>query len=69
MLKAASLDVFVEEPLPEASPLWAHPRVVITPHAAADSSPDHLAAAVLAQIERYEAGGALENVVDRERGY
>jgi glyoxylate/hydroxypyruvate reductase A len=68
-LGAASLDVFSQEPLPADSRFWTHPRVVLTPHNAADTDPDEISKYVARQIERFEAGGKLENVVDRERGY
>ena len=68
-LGAASLDVFAQEPLPTDSPFWSHPRVILTPHNAADTDPDEISKYVARQIERFEAGGALENVVDRGRGY
>ena len=68
-LAGATLDVFAREPLPPASPLWWHPKVTITPHNAAFSDPHALAANVMRQIERFEAGLPLEHVIDRARGY
>ena len=68
-LGGASLDVYGTEPLPPDSRFWTHPKVVLTPHNAADTDPDEISKYVARQIERFEAGGALENVVDRSRGY
>ena len=68
-LGAASLDVFADEPLPANSPFWTHPKIVLTPHNAADTDPDEISNYVARQIERLEAGGGLENVVDPARGY
>jgi glyoxylate/hydroxypyruvate reductase A len=68
-LGGASLDVYATEPLPEDSRFWTHPKVVLTPHNAADTDPDEISKYVAEQINRFEAGGALENLVDRKRGY
>ncbi|MFT3989168.1 2-hydroxyacid dehydrogenase [Aestuariivirga sp.] len=68
-LHAATLDVFAVEPLPPDSPFWTHPKVTVTPHCAADSDPDTICAYIAQQIERYETGLPLENLVDRLRGY
>ena len=68
-LAAATLDVFQEEPLASDSPLWSHPKVTITPHNAGDISPGLFAPQVIAQIERFERGLPLDNLIDRNRGY
>ena len=69
LLSAATLDVFETEPLPESSPLWAHPAVTVTPHNAAMSDSDAVGIQVAEQIRRYERGEPLANVVDRNLGY
>lgn len=68
-LGAASLDVFAREPLPADSRFWTHPKVVLTPHNAADTDADEISEYVAHQIARFEQGLALQNVVDRGRGY
>jgi glyoxylate/hydroxypyruvate reductase A len=68
-LKEASLDVFEVEPLPKTSPLWNHPKVFVTPHAAATSDPAHLVPIMLEQMAAFERGEPLQNLVDRKAGY
>lgn len=68
-LAAATLDVFPEEPLPADSPFWEHPRVLVIPHCASITMPTTAAAKIVEGIETLRKGGALENVVDFEKGY
>jgi glyoxylate/hydroxypyruvate reductase A len=69
VLKGASLDVFEREPLPADSRLWAHAAVYVSPHNAAASTPDAILAAIVRQIEAFERGDPLQNLVDRRRSY
>lgn len=68
-VKAAMLDVFHQEPLPADNPLWAHPRVAITPHVAAVTRPDEAIAYIARTIGQVERGEKANGLVDRTRGY
>ncbi|RTR07080.1 2-hydroxyacid dehydrogenase [Halomonas nitroreducens] len=67
-LRGALLDAFPEEPLPVTSPLWHHPRVIVTPHMA---GPTPLAAAVdqvADALRAFEAGEPVDTI-DPDAGY
>jgi glyoxylate/hydroxypyruvate reductase len=59
----AVLDVFETEPLPEASPLWRHPRVCLTAHASGESEGQQSRnqALFLDNLERFITGAPLLN--------
>jgi len=68
-LAGAALDVFEPEPLPQDSPFWTHPRVILTPHAASITIPSSAAPQVVENIHRARAGQPLINLVDFSAGY
>lgn len=68
-LRAATLDVFHEEPLPADHPYWSHPKVTVTPHVASLTIPHSAAAYVADNIRRVERGEPMLNVVDFSAGY
>ncbi|MGE0752553.1 MAG: 2-hydroxyacid dehydrogenase [Variibacter sp.] len=68
-IAGATLDVFPTEPLPGESPLWAHPKITVTPHNAGDLAPKELVRGIFTQIEAMERGEPLRHLVDRARGY
>lgn len=65
----ATLDVFRTEPLPADHPFWAHPRVTVTPHIAAETRPDTAAEVIAENIRRGETGEPFLYLVERGRGY
>jgi phosphoglycerate dehydrogenase-like enzyme len=70
-IAGAGLDVTDPEPLPDGHPLWATPRVLISPHTAgrSDKGRERLFLLVAENLRRYVAGEPMLSVVDIERGY
>ena len=64
-LAGAALDVLATEPLPPESPLWAHPKVLITPHIASLSNAATGVPELIAALRALRAGRAPANLVDR----
>lgn len=67
----AALDVFEQEPLPSRSPLWTHPRALVSPHTAALSSneEERIARRFAEDARRLLDGEALRSVVDTVEFY
>ncbi|MFC7051262.1 2-hydroxyacid dehydrogenase [Hansschlegelia quercus] len=68
-LSHAVLDVFDEEPLPDASPLWGHERVTILPHISAPTNMRTASKVVAANVGGFLTSGTLPAGVDRTQGY
>lgn len=70
-LRGAALDVYETEPLPMEHPLWRLDNVLLSPHCA-DNTPRWRERALelfLCNLERFERGEPLLNVVDKAAGY
>ena len=70
-IAGAGLDVFETEPLPEDSPLWELENIIITSHYAG-VTPHYQERALgvfCDNLERYQAGVPLRNVVEKTLGY
>ncbi len=69
------LEVTTPEPLPETSPLWRQPRLMITPHVAGNTfgpgSPldQRIWAYMLENLDRFLTDGNPKNRIDFQTGY
>ena len=70
-IAGAALDVFEQEPLPEAHPLWDAPGMVITPHVATIGPylNERRIAVFIDNCERFASGQPLQNVVDKRNWF
>ena len=64
-LAGAYLDVFEKEPLPETSPLWDMPNVILSPHNSAASSANerHMFGLFLDNFEKWLADEPIRNEI------
>ncbi|WP_416403240.1 D-2-hydroxyacid dehydrogenase [Arthrobacter sp. LFS091] len=62
----ACLDVFAVEPLPQDSPLWNHPQVLVSPHTSALSEAENrlIAERFCSNLRTFLDGGELPHLVD-----
>ncbi|UXM90105.1 D-2-hydroxyacid dehydrogenase [Paenarthrobacter sp. JL.01a] len=62
----ACLDVFAVEPLPRESPLWNHPKVLVSPHTSALSTAENrlIAERFCSNLRIFLDGGELPHLVD-----
>ena len=68
-LRHAVLDVFAAEPLAKDHPYWAHPRVTVLPHVAAQTDIDSAADVAAANLRALRDGRPIAHLVQRGRGY
>lgn len=68
-LAGAALDVQRNEPMRADDPLWNVAGITITPHIAAQSSPQTIAAQFVAGLRLIERGELPPQRIDRARGY
>lgn len=63
-IAGAALDVALREPLPQDSPLWDHPRVLVTPHSASTVKQENerLVTLFCDNLQCFQSGQPLRNL-------
>jgi len=69
LIGRAVLDVFKKEPLPEESPLWSLPNLIITPHNSATSFPKDIIKIFTENYRRFVEKRPFQHVIEFSRGY
>nr|WP_240987010.1 D-2-hydroxyacid dehydrogenase [Arthrobacter sp. Soil736] len=67
----ACLDVFAVEPLPQDSPLWNHPKAMVSPHTSALSAAENrlITERFCSNLRTFLDGGELPHLVDTVHFY
>lgn len=68
-LRAATLDVFTQEPLAENHPFWQRPEITLTPHISAMTLPDNAMDQICDNIAAFDSGQPVSGIVDLAQGY
>lgn len=68
-LKAAVLDVFRQEPLPDSHPFWTTPGIVVTQHTAAETLMQDIVDVYVENLNRYKSDMPLLHQFDFSKGY
>lgn len=70
-IAGAGLDVTDPEPVPQDSPLWDMPNVILTQHTSGSSphNADRITTLFLDNLNRFRRGELLHNIIDKKLGY
>ncbi|GGF45431.1 glyoxylate/hydroxypyruvate reductase A [Aliidongia dinghuensis] len=68
-LRAATIDAFQKEPVPQDHPFWDTSGLYVTPHCSSTASLETIVDSFAGNVRRFRAGEPLLNIVDYAQGY